>query len=173
MRLLVVSDSHNDFYTLNDIIKQQPTAEIIIHLGDGLEELKKIKSIYKDRMIIAVKGNCDSNSDFPQEEEITVKGYKIFMTHGNCYNVKLGIGAIYGESKMRDADILLFGHTHTPFTDFSNNMHVMNPGSLKGFYGSYGTIDITDTGVFMNIVRLNEKLSINDDVAMESIEIKC
>lgn len=33
-------------------------------------------------------------------------------------------------------------------------MYVMNPGSIHGYMGSYGIIDIVDKGIITNIVRL-------------------
>ena len=59
MRILVVSDTHGDLRTLLQIVKSQPTAEIIIHCGDGNEEAQYIKDSYRDKMVVAVKGNFD------------------------------------------------------------------------------------------------------------------
>ena len=38
MRILVVSDTHRDAYALREAILKQPTAEGVIHLGDGAED---------------------------------------------------------------------------------------------------------------------------------------
>ena len=38
MRILVVSDTHRDAFALREAILKQPTAEVVIHLGDGAEE---------------------------------------------------------------------------------------------------------------------------------------
>ena len=35
MRILVVSDSHGDYRSLKKAIAAQPTAEVIVHCGDG------------------------------------------------------------------------------------------------------------------------------------------
>ena len=37
MRILVVSDTHGDLYSLKRALDAQPTAEVIIHCGDGSE----------------------------------------------------------------------------------------------------------------------------------------
>ena len=41
MRILVVSDSHGNDANLRRAILAQPTAEVVIHLGDGEEELQR------------------------------------------------------------------------------------------------------------------------------------
>ena len=43
MRILVVSDSHGNDGNLRRAILAQPKAEVVIHLGDGEEELLRAK----------------------------------------------------------------------------------------------------------------------------------
>ena len=43
MRILVVSDSHGNDSSLRRAILAQPKAEVVIHLGDGEEELLRAK----------------------------------------------------------------------------------------------------------------------------------
>ena len=38
MRILVVSDTHRDQYSLEQAVLRQPKAEVVIHLGDGADE---------------------------------------------------------------------------------------------------------------------------------------
>ena len=35
MRILVLSDTHGDFYSMKKALDAQPNAEAIIHCGDG------------------------------------------------------------------------------------------------------------------------------------------
>lgn len=147
-----MSDSHNDFGSFNLAIKAQPSAEVIIHCGDGASEVTKIRNMYPEKFVVGVRGNCDLASEFPETEILTIDSKKIFVSHGHKYQVKFGKGTIYEKAISEKADILLFGHTHEAFTDYYNGLHIMNPGSLRGIYGSYGTIDITDKGIVTNIV---------------------
>lgn len=55
-------------------------------------------------------------------------------------------------SRERQADILLFGHTHQPLTDYDDGLYILNPGSLRG-RGTYGLLDVTPTGVLLNVVE--------------------
>lgn len=155
MKLLIVSDTHGDFYTLNKLVDSHPEAEVILHLGDGAEEINEIKKIYPKRMVIAVRGNCDLCSTLPEEEEITIDGFKIFMTHGNRYNVKLGLSAICEKAKQVNANILLFGHTHIALSDYQFGLYIFNPGTIKGARGSYGIIDTSDSAIVTEILKVN------------------
>lgn len=154
MRILVVSDSHGDYYAFKRAVMAQPNAEVIIFLGDGEDQVDKIKIEFPDRMVIAVKGNCDFGSTKPTREIITLEGKKILATHGHIYSVKYGYTSAYEAAREENADILLFGHTHLAYTNYEDGLYVMNPGSISGSYGSYGWIDITDSGILTNIVKL-------------------
>jgi putative phosphoesterase len=155
MRILVVSDTLGDLRTLLQIVKSQPTAEIIIHCGDGNEEAQYIKDSYRDKMVVAVKGNCDWMCDAPSKEIIKVLGKKIFITHGHLYNAKFGLYNMVCAAREEEADVLLFGHTHNAMTEYDDGLYMMNPGTCRGYGASYGYIDITEKGeIFTNIVPI-------------------
>lgn len=146
MRILVVSDTHGDMRTLMKAVNAHPSAEIIVHCGDGDEQVKYLKDTIKDKMIIGVRGNCDWCSSLPSKEIISVCGKRIFITHGHLYNAKVGLYNIMCAAREEKADILLFGHTHNAMTYYEDGLYVMNPGSCSGYMASYGYIDITDKG---------------------------
>ena len=112
MRILVVSDTHGDLRSLIKAVDAQRKAEIIVHCGDGEEQQRFLKDNYKDKMIVAVRGNCDWNSFFPSKEIFKVCGKTIFVTHGHLYDAKSGLYRITSAAREAGADILLFGHTH-------------------------------------------------------------
>ena len=105
-------------------------------------------------MFLQVRGNCDWGSTLPSVGEITLEGRKIFYTHGHLHNVKYGLYQIVCAARERKADILLFGHTHVPLTDYEDGLYLLNPGSLHGSQGTYGILDITPAGIVTNVVRL-------------------
>lgn len=146
MRILVVSDTHGDMRTLMKAVNAQPSVEIIVHCGDGDEQVQYLKDTIKDKMIIGVRGNCDWCSSLPSKEIISVCGKRIFITHGHLYNAKVGLYNIMCAAREEKADILLFGHTHNAMTYYEDGLYVMNPGSCSGYMASYGYIDITDKG---------------------------
>lgn len=155
MRILVVSDTHGDMHSLLRAVKAQPKAEVIVHCGDGDEQLQTLKMMYKDKMIVGVSGNCDWSSMLPATETLSICGKKIFITHGHLYNAKMGLYQIASAAREQGADILLFGHTHMPLSEYDDGLYLLNPGSCHGYYASYGYIDITDNGeIVTNTVSL-------------------
>ena len=154
MRILVVSDTHRDARALQEAILRQPKADVVIHLGDGEEEAEDMKFAFPEKMFLQVRGNCDWGSALPSVGEITLQNVKIFYTHGNIYNVKYGLYNICQAARERKANILLFGHTHCAMTDFEDGLYIMNPGSLNGYHGTYGIIDLTDAGIVTNILKI-------------------
>lgn len=154
MRILVVSDTHNDIESLKKVIESQNTAKLIIHLGDGIKDLDEIKNLNKEKIILKVRGNCDSDLSVPASLQYNIKKKRMFLTHGNLFNVKKDLSYITTHAIENHFDILLFGHTHTPFISKENGLLIMNPGSLRGENGTYGIIDINSKGVFGNIVYL-------------------
>lgn len=154
MRILVISDSHGNERNLRRALFRQPSAKLVIHLGDGSDDLDNVSMEFPDRQYIHVRGNNDWSSPLPVEGEITVEQVKIFYTHGHKYNVKYGLYDLVGEARRRHAQVALFGHTHVAFTDYDDGLYLMNPGSLHGWDASYGTLDLTAQGIVTNIIPI-------------------
>lgn len=155
MRVLVISDSHNDYISASLAVKSQMNAKIIVHCGDGTYDVQRLKDNFKDKRIIAVKGNCDLYSTLCSEEIININGKKIFITHGDKYEVEYGLEKIINKAKKIKADIVLFGHTHVPMCEYKDGIYILNPGSIKTTRGTYGILDIEETAVVMNIIDID------------------
>ena len=89
-----------------------------------------------------VRGNNDFFSRLPAEEEFWIGKKKAFITHGHSYYVSMETELIREEGIARNADIVMFGHTHRPYFEEQNGVVVLNPGSLsfprqEGRKGSY------------------------------------
>ena len=54
MRILVLSDTHGDFNRMMKAVTEQPNAEVIIHCGDGEEQVEYLKQNFKDKMVVGV-----------------------------------------------------------------------------------------------------------------------
>lgn len=154
MRILVTSDTHGDAASLRRAILAQPKAEMVIHLGDGQEDVDSVRFSFPEKTFLQVKGNCDWGSALPAIGEYEVGGVKLFYTHGHVYGVKSGDCQILSEARSRKANIVLFGHTHNPREDYEDGLYIMNPGRLSGWEPTYGAIDITEQGIVLNILRL-------------------
>lgn len=153
MRIVVVSDSHRQKYNLFSAIESEPTAEVVYFLGDGESEFEEARLAYSpEKAFIGVRGNCDFNSDLPERDIRTVGGVKILATHGYVESVKFGLGGLVFSTVENNCKLALFGHTHNPEVQYIDGVHYFNPGSIRD--GSYGIVDITDSG----IICINKKL---------------
>jgi uncharacterized protein len=103
--------------------------EMILHAGDliSMDVLSELDSLAPT---ICVQGNMDRiyGLNLPKQEVIKVDGIKIGLDHGEVYprgdtqQLKY-IGLEMG------VDVLITGHTHSPFITEVDKMLLLNPGS--------------------------------------------
>lgn len=157
--LLILSDSHGRADRVAEAI-QRVKPDGILFAGDGVRDLS-----YCDLPcpLWAVRGNCDWMTSplvlngaafMPEDEElVTIEGIRILLTHGHKQGVKSGLGGAVAHAVRRQADLLVFGHTHIPLElrlspDESTTLAlqkpltVFNPGSLGDRVPSFGTLTI-------------------------------
>lgn len=154
MRILVVSDSHGDVRNFEEVLRKHRDAQVVIHCGDGADEAEEMKKLFPERMFICVRGNCDFCCEYPNIETITLEGKKLFITHGHIYNVKSSLLNLSMAVREANAQMAIFGHTHNPVAIYDDGAYFLNPGSLRGYKGSYALVDITDKGILTNHVSL-------------------
>ena len=161
MNVLIFSDSHGRAKNIEEVLaRQTERAEAVIFLGDGLRDLDRIDT--GDSELYCVRGNCDTFSPFYDEEEqvVFLGGLKIFIAHGHRYLVKSGCSAIAEKALRIGADIVMFGHTHTPLllrvekgqkigdTVAEKPLYIFNPGSIAE--GNFGTLTVRSGNILLN-----------------------
>ncbi|MGN1481976.1 metallophosphoesterase family protein [Porcipelethomonas sp.] len=158
MKIIVMSDSHNNYFSIEKVVKNFH-GDLYIHLGDGERELNQICTKYPDKQFIHVTGNCDFAS-LSQDEILFCPDDKncIFAVHGHKYGVKSSIEPLKKIARKKGANILLYGHTHARFNEYDDGLYTMNPGSIScprdGNPPSFGIIDITPKGIVTRIIDL-------------------
>lgn len=130
MKIVVVSDSHNNESAVQKVKEYVKDADVLLFLGDGEEDLEDITENFKGQLY-AVRGNCDFSREIPEERLLVIEDKRIFMCHGHRYNVKYDYNNIYYRGREVEADIVLFGHSHKPMIENNNGMILMNPGSIS------------------------------------------
>lgn len=146
MRILVLSDSHRDRFSINEALRMQPTTEIVVHLGDGADEMEDAAlGLHGKKQVYMVRGNCDWGCTFAYREIFSVNGMKIYCTHGYVENVKFSIDGLITAAVENEARLVLYGHTHEQKNEYIDGVYYFNPGSLHS--GEYGIVDITDAGI--------------------------
>ncbi len=163
MKVLVFSDSHSNIKNMEKAIKMFENEIVgIIHLGDYVDDVEKIKKIYKDKCFLQVAGNNDF-TDIPNEKIVNINGHKVFLTHGHEYNVYFGIDKLYYRLNEIGVNIGLYGHTHKPFVFFEDDFLILNPGSIsfpRGFsVSTFALIEFLDNisykfyGIFDDTIK--------------------
>ena len=108
---------------------------------------RAVRAETPDRVIQQVRGNCDgAGCGFPEERELFLDGRRLWLLHGHRYYVKMGLGMLVEEARVRGVDGVFFGHTHQPVCYLDGRLWVLNPGAIGGTARSvtYGVMEIRD-----------------------------
>jgi len=142
-KILIVSDSHQDNETLNNILKRY-AGNLVIHAGDSC--LKKDDQLLKDAIV--VKGNHD-DEDYAEYYVYP----PFFICHGHTFSVYHTFDKMIEKAKENHCSIIIHGHTHIPYDSIYEGIRIINPGSTMINRGScgYGTYAVIDT----NTLQLN------------------
>lgn len=130
MRILVISDTHrrNDNYL--NVVQKVGKLDMVIHLGD-VEGSEYTIEEAAGCPVEMVAGNNDFFSDLPSEKTLQIGKYRVMITHGHRYYIGMGNEMLKAEAVAQGADIVMYGHTHKPVIDISDNIIAINPGSLS------------------------------------------
>ena len=144
MKVLIASDIHGRLQAAKrlDAILTSFAPERVVLLGDYLyngprngvpfdyDPMAVCTILNKwAKIIIGVRGNCDSRIDqtllrFPMDDSQTIylNGYRCDMIHGDLLSGDL--------VDVQRGDILMFGHTHVPMLKTEDGVTYLNPGSI-------------------------------------------
>ena len=156
MKISILSDTHGVKECIDKAIPYLKECDLIIHAGDNFADSKYIYSMTKVG-IMAVKGNCDFDN---VEDELLfdIEEKLIFLCHGDKYDVKYGLDKIEAKAKSVEADIVIFGHSHTPLNFEKDNILYLNPGSTslpRGVeYKSFLIMNIENNNIEIEQIRL-------------------
>ncbi|MBE6667594.1 MAG: metallophosphoesterase family protein [Ruminococcaceae bacterium] len=165
MKILIVSDIHGRGYLLSDLLDIHFDRDGLIFLGDGVRDLPDDCTDGGRKWFTGVAGNCDwlslnTDGSFPNEILLDIDGFKVLAMHGHTQNVKSGYERAAVYASKREADILLFGHTHETLEKyipegeklgehiFSRPLYIFNPGSLGAH--SYGLLQIKNRQILFS-----------------------
>lgn len=157
MRIVVISDSHKRTGIIDKILAAQPEAHYVFFLGDNTADIEDFEYLYPDKTFFTVCGNCDFGSILPSVGVEIINGVKILYTHGHTFSVKYGTQRLYEAARQNGCKIALYGHTHISKILYEDGLYIVNPGSCSSpreGRASYAVIDITDQGIFPNIIEI-------------------
>lgn len=128
-KILILGDTHRYDDNFHRVMEKEAPIDLFIHTGD----IEGSEGFYAENAhcpVHMVAGNNDFLSGLNREEEFMIGRYKVFLTHGHTYNISMGSDLLRLEAAERNADIVIYGHTHRPVVDMSKGMIALNPGSL-------------------------------------------
>ena len=176
--LLVISDSHGRPDAIRAVLSEWKTRPYaLLFLGDGLRDMTLIQNDekYESLTVYAVAGNCDGSILFPADEPevrmVQLEEVRVLMMHGHTFDVKWGLSEAIAYAAKKQADVLLYGHTHAPYerllpagerlrdgTVPEKPLLVANPGSLGAPRGgeepSFGVLTVRGKSVLFSHGRL-------------------
>lgn len=130
MRIVLLADSHGDARAcLRAIDAMEPDA--VFFLGDIMRDAQHIRAARPALTLYEVVGNNDFASTVPTERVETMDGQRVFLTHGHLYRVSYDPARLARAAKERGCSIAFFGHTHIPFHEVVDGVHLFNPGSVR------------------------------------------
>ena len=129
MKILIVSDSHGRNHHLNTVLDRVGDIDLFLHLGD-LEGSEDFIEAFVNCKIEMISGNNDYFTEIPREKIIKIGKYTVFMTHGHKYGVYYDTDKLKEAARAHNANIVLYGHTHIPSIDMSDDIITVNPGSI-------------------------------------------
>ena len=146
MKVLIVSDTHGRDENLEEAVLREAPFDYLIHCGDVESREIFIEALAECPCII-VAGNNDFFTDLSHEEEITLEGHKMLVTHGHYYFVSRNHDRLVEKAREDNCQIAMYGHTHTPVIEEEDGILVINPGSLtyprqRGRRPSYAVMEL-------------------------------
>ena len=177
MKILVFSDTHRRTEWVKKAVFAQMDKEkpdLVIHLGDGVKDMEFLPPHIP---LCSVDGNCEEYgvTYFAKKKLVTeltaeIGGFRFFITHGQKYDVKDSPDRLIETAKRKNADVLLFGHTHRKYYTYlpprlgeQRGLYVFNPGSPscpRDAVCSCGIIRIENSNISFSFLYRNgeEKL---------------
>lgn len=133
LRIGVVSDSHEDEDRLFLAARRLGKLDALCFLGDVVSDAEYLQAqlglLGRSTVCYTVRGNNDFASNYPLELTVELMGRKLLLTHGHLWGVKQGLNRLTYHAQESRADIVLYGHTHVPYSGYDSNIFFLNPGA--------------------------------------------
>ena len=133
VKVVVVSDSHGNYRNFSEIVKRHKDSEYIIHAGDGERDIEDLEMYERDlaKKVVFVGGNCDIHGAHVRDKVVEIGGIRIFVAHGDRYEVKTDKTVIAKVAKEEDCQAAIFGHSHIRYCETVDDVYLLNPGSCE------------------------------------------
>ena len=132
MRIAVIADTHDRLPS--HVLTAIADADEIWHLGDVCDEPIEELLVSCGVPLRIVRGNCDSNPNWPQTLDFECEGFRVRLIHAPPRAAPDGV------------DLLFHGHTHVPRHEAIGTTRFYNPGCStrpnRGAPASYAWLEL-------------------------------
>lgn len=130
MKIGILSDTHGNWDSVDNVVCQAGKIDMWLHCGDCVPDAEYLQDLVS-APVYFVAGNCDwPTSEACYERIIDAEGHRIFLTHGHNYGVRHTQEYVAEAAESQRADIVVYGHTH--IVDYTpGSLLILNPGSAS------------------------------------------
>src|SRR6266446_7149292 len=136
LRIFVLADTHDHLPVNLETLAEG--ADEIWHLGDVCLPSLLVRLEEIGPPITLVRGNCDSNLEWPLVVDLERNGVRFRLAH------------IPPSRGPQDADVVLHGHTHVPRNERKEGVLFLNPGCVtrpnRGAPATVANLEIAPDG---------------------------
>lgn len=126
-KMIVLSDSHGNMALVNQLLSEMEKADKIVFLGDGWQDILTVRDAFPIETEV-VRGNCDYDCPWEDENVFSLGGVRFFATHGNRHSVRSTREILAQAAKCNDCAVALYGHTHVARVETIDGVLCINPG---------------------------------------------
>jgi putative phosphoesterase len=120
--------------------------DLILHAGD-IVELSVLEDLRAIAPVEAVAGNMDDSEvhgKLPYKKIIQIGKYAAGLIHGKY---KIDIQKEMIRKEFEKVDLIVYGHSHTPFWGKIDDVYFLNPGSpTDKRYAPYNSVAVLEVG---------------------------
>lgn len=160
--IYVVSDTHipeRASRLPRKFVERIKADDIILHAGD-FTELEAYRNLESLATLYAVCGNMDHpeiRKFLPAKRLLELFRFRIGLIHGS--GSPFGLAERIHKEFEGDLDVIVFGHSHSPYNLMQGNTLLFNPGSLAGNFPSwkksYGILQIDEKKIRGEVVYIS------------------
>ncbi len=145
MRILLLSDTHQDTDRIDEVLNTCGKIDMIIHCGDMERDFDYLTyTAPQDVAKLTVCGNNEWQSELPFFRVVQLEGVRFYVTHGHKERVKRDYSELLRKARMNDCQVALFGHTHKKAHEMQDGIHLINPGALCYPFHSYAILSVSN-----------------------------
>lgn len=158
--LTVVSDTHSvrNHELKGRTLRAVREADVVIHAGDFMRVAVLDAFETEARTLRGVYGNNDDEEireRLPEARTVNYEGFRFAVTH----RVSGGSTELTLFGRERDADAVIYGHSHNPDVDTGGELPLINPGSHaqpRGYRKAHAELEPSEEGLTGRLVTPND-----------------